>query len=354
AAVDGTIHTVANNPGPLDYGPVVILKHATGDAEEFFTLYGHLSRETLTNVSVGQRIVKGRILGRIGSAHENGGWPPHLHFQIIADLLERDENFPGVAAAAERQIWKSLCPDPNLLLGIPLDRFPKEMNAGETLSQRRALLGPNLSISYKDPLKIVRGWRQYLYDDTGRAYLDAYNNVALVGHSHPKVVRAVQEQSSLLNTNTRYLHDNVLVYAKRLTAKLPDPLRVCFFVNSGSEANELALRLARARTGCDDIIVLEHSYHGNTSTLIDISPYKFNGPGGSGCKPWVHVAPIADDYRGMYRRGEPDLGTHYARYVADIVDGLRLEGRGAVVFIAESMPSVAGQIVFPPRYLAEV
>jgi len=354
APLDGTVHMVANNPAPLDYGPVVVLKHTMNDSEEFFTLYGHLSRETLNNVSAGQRVMKGQMVAKIGNGEENGGWPPHLHFQIIADLLEFGENFPGVAVASEREIWKSLCPDPNLLLGIPLDRFPKEMTAAETLSHRRALLGPNLSLSYEAPLKIVRGWRQYLYDDTGRAYLDAYNNVALVGHSHPKVVRAVQEQSGLLNTNTRYLHDNVLLYAKRLTAKLPDPLRVCYFVNSGSEANELALRLARARIGCDDIIVLENSYHGNTTTLIDISPYKFNGPGGAGCKPWVHVVPIADDYRGMHRRGEPDLGRTYARHVAEIVDRLSREGRGPAIFIAESMPSVAGQIVFPPGYLAEV
>ena len=357
APLNGTIHIVADNAAPLDYGPVVIVKHVmdeSDDSMEFFTLYGHLTRETLKNVSPGQHVAKGQLLARIGALHENGGWPPHLHFQIIADLLERDKDFPGVAPASEREIWKSLCPDPNLLLEIPPERFPKEITVDETLSQRRTLLGPNLSLSYSTPIKIVRGWRQYLYDDTGRAYLDAYNNVPLVGHNHPRVVQAVQEQLSLLNTNTRYLHDNVLLYARRLIEKLPDPLQVCYFVNSGSEANELALRLARARTKCDDTIVLEHAYHGHTTTLIDISPYKFNGPGGSGCKPWVHVAPIADDYRGLYRRGEPDLGPRYARHVGEIVDRLRRENRGGPVFIAESMPSVAGQIVFPPGYLAEV
>ena len=141
------------------------------------------------------------------------------------------------------RVWTSLSPDPNLLLGIPAERFPAR-RAGvrtETLAARRALLGKNLSISYQQPLKIVRGWMQYLYDDTGRAFLDVYNNVPLVGHSHPRVVQAAQEQLALLNTNTRYLHDNVNRYAERLTRLLPDPLRVCFFVNSGSEANELAL-----------------------------------------------------------------------------------------------------------------
>src|SRR5215469_10121615 len=318
APIDGVIHTIADNRAPGDYGPVVILRHAVADAKEFFTLYGHLSRTSIKKLAVGQRVAKGQVFATIGAVTENGGWPPHLHLQIMIDLLELNEDFPGVALGSQRSLWKSLCPDPNLLLGIPLERFPKETTVSETLTRRRRFLGPNLSISYTRPLKVVRGWRQYLYDDTGRAYLDAYNNVPLVGHSHPKVVRAVQEQSSLLNTNTRYLHDNVLLYARRLTEKLPDPLRVCYFVNSGSEANELALRLARARTGSNNTIVLEHAYHGHTTTLIDLSPYKFNGPGGSGCKPWVHVAPLADDYRGLYRREDREAGRRYAHHVQDL------------------------------------
>jgi 4-aminobutyrate aminotransferase-like enzyme/Ser/Thr protein kinase RdoA (MazF antagonist) len=355
APLDGTVHTIADNVASLDYGPVVILRHLAGDAWEFFTLYGHLSRESIAKLSIGQPLAKGQAFAKIGTVQENGGWPPHLHFQIIVDLLELNERFPGVARASERPIWTDLCPDPNLLLGIPVERFlPQEPSATDTLSERRSLMGRNLSISYQRPLKIVRGWRQYLYDDTGRAYLDVYNNVPLVGHSHPKVVKAVQKQLGLLNTNTRYMHNNVVRYAKRLTQKLPEPLRVCYFVNSGSEANELALRLARAHTKFDDIIVLKHAYHGHTTTLIDISPYKFDGPGGRGRKPWVHVAPIADDYRGIYRRGEPGLGAKYASHVAEILHRLQVEGQGAAAYIAETMPSVGGQIVFPPAYLAEV
>ena len=181
-----------------------------------------------------------------------------------------------------------------------------------------------------------------------------YNNVPLVGHSHPRVVKATQEQLALLNTNTRYLHDNVNRYAERLTRLLPEPLRVCFFVNSGSEANELALRLARAHTGREDVIVLEHAYHGHTNTLIDISPYKFDGPGGHGKKPWVHVAPLADDYRGLYRRDDNEAGTKYARHVEEILAGTKAEGRGVAAYIAETLPSVGGQIVFPPGYFAAV
>jgi 4-aminobutyrate aminotransferase-like enzyme len=166
-------------------------------------------------------------------------------------------------------------------------------------------------------------------------------------------VRAVQEQVALLNTNTRYLHDTILRYAERLTRRLPEPLRVCYFVNSGSEANELALRLARARTGREDVIVLEHAYHGHTTTLVDVSPYKFDGPGGGGRKEWVHVAPLPDTYRGRYRRDGPQAGPKYARDVGALVDQLQAEGRGLAAFLAETLPSVAGQVVLPPGYLAD-
>ena len=353
--LDGVVHILANNAAPQDYGPLVILRHETGDGEEFFTLYGHLATQTLEGIKVGQRVSRGQEFARVGTPAENGGWAPHVHFQIILDLLDLGADFPGVAYASKRNVWTSLSPDPNLLLGIPADRFPaQEANFRQTLEKRRALLGKNLSISYEHSLKIVRGWMQYLYDETGRAYLDVYNNVPLVGHSHPRVVRAAQEQLALLNTNTRYLHDNVNRYAKHLTEKLPDPLRVCFFVNSGSEANELALRLARAHTGREDVIVLEQAYHGHTNTLIDISPYKFNGPGGQGKKPWVHVAPLADDYRGLYRRGDKEAGPKYALHVGEILQRTRAEGRGVAAYIAETLPSVGGQIVFPPGYLQGV
>ena len=355
APFDATVYAMANNKAALDYGPVVILRHNPAPDIEFFTLYGHLSTDTLASIKAGQGIEKGKPFARVGNAQENGGWTPHLHLQIIVDLLDQGTDFPGVAYSSERDAWTGLCPDPNLILRIPTECFPQlPPTLEQSLATRKALLGQNLSVSYQHPLRIVRGWKQYLYDDTGRAYLDVYNNVPLVGHSHPRVVRAAQEQLAVLNTNTRYLHDNANRYAERLTGLLPAPLRVCYFVNSGSEANELALRLARTHTGRKDIVVLEHAYHGHTTTLIDISPYKFNGPGGQGQKPWVHVAPIADDYRGMYRRAEAGLGKKYAAHVGEICEKLKREGREVAAFIAETLPSVAGQIVFPPGYLAEV
>jgi 4-aminobutyrate aminotransferase-like enzyme len=224
----------------------------------------------------------------------------------------------------------------------------------ETLMARKKLLGRNLSIAYKNPIKIVRGSMQYLYDDEGVEYLDAYNNVAHVGHCNPHVVKAGQDQMAVLNTNTRYLHDLINGFAERLTSTLPEPLRVCFFVNSGSEANELALRLARAHTNAKDLIVLEHSYHGNTSTLIDISPYKHDGPGGTGAPSWVHKVPLPDLYRGPQTPPGPSTPMGYAGYVSEVIANLRERKTPLSGFIAESMPSVAGQIILPQGYLNSV
>lgn len=354
SSFDATVHAFADNHAPLDYGPVVILRHEVGEGLEFFTLYGHLSRESLLPLRVGDRITAGKPFAQIGNAAENGGWTPHLHFQIVLDLLDLSTDFPGVAFPSRRDVFTSLSPDPNMILGIPEKCLaPPTPSIEETLTARKKLLGANLRISYDHPLKIVRGWRQYLYDDTGRAYLDVYNNVPLVGHSHPRVTQAAAEQLAILNTNTRYLHDCILQYAERLIALLPPLLRVCYFVNSGSEANELALRLARTHTGREDVIVLEHAYHGHTSTLIDISPYKFKGPGGNSRKRWVHVVPIADDYRGLYRRGEADIAKKYGSHVGLILDECKRKGQPVAAYIAETLPSVAGQIVFPSGYLEE-
>jgi 4-aminobutyrate aminotransferase-like enzyme len=252
-------------------------------------------------------------------------------------------------------VWLSLCPDPNLILGIPSSKFPaRKPSKTETLSLRRKRMGGNQSISYREPLKIVRGWKQYLFDDEGRKYLDAYNNVAHVGHNHPRVVEVARGQIGVLNTNTRYLHDNIIRYAEKLTSLFDESLSVCFFVNSGSEANELAVRLARAYTKQRDMIVLEAAYHGNTNTLIDISPYKHSGPGGNGRPDWVHAAPIPDDYRGAYKRNDPQAGAKYAAHVLDIIERLRGQGRGVAGYIAESLPSVGGQIIMPSGYLKDV
>jgi 4-aminobutyrate aminotransferase-like enzyme len=156
-----------------------------------------------------------------------------------------------------------------------------------------------------------------------------------------------------LNTNTRYLHEAMLEFAERLTSTLPEPLRVCYFVNSGSEANELAIRMARAWSGERDMIVVDVGYHGNTTTLVDVSPYKFNGPGGAGAPDWVHVVPMPDTYRGAFREDEPDAGLKYAQAVREAIRRIRQAGRRPAAFLAESILSCGGQVPLPSGYLAE-
>jgi 4-aminobutyrate aminotransferase-like enzyme len=225
------------------------------------------------------------------------------------------------------------------------------MNSDEILALRDRYIGGSLSVSYRRPLHIVRGERQFLFDAEGRSYLDCVNNVCHVGHCHPRVVEAAGKQMALLNTNTRYLHESIVEYARRLSATLPGPLEVCFFVCSGSEANELALRLARTATGRRDVVVIDSAYHGNTGALVDLSPYKFDGRGGAGKPDHVHVAPAPDPYRGPFRYGDQDAGERYADGVAAQLTAAAAAGRPAAAFLAESVPGCAGQIVPPEGYL---
>ncbi len=200
----------------------------------------------------------------------------------------------------------------------------------------------------------MKGAGQYLYDVNGRTYLDGVNNVCHVGHCQPDVVRALQKQTAVLNTNTRYLHPNIIEYARRLTATLPDPLSVCFFVCTGSEANELALRMARTYTQQENIIVIDGAYHGNTQALINISPYKFDGRGGGGTPSHVHKALMPDPYRGLYKGYSVKTGHQYAHHVQSIVQQLQSEDKGLAAFIGESILGCGGQIVLPDGYFEEV
>lgn len=222
------------------------------------------------------------------------------------------------------------------------------------LQQRKQLIGRNLSISYNQKLKIVKGALQYMYDDRGNCYVDCVNNPSHVGHCHPVVVKRMQRQLAILNTNSRYLHDNIIEYAKRLTAKLPPSLSVCYFTNSGSEANDLAVRMARHFTKQKDIIVLDHAYHGTSTVAMEMSPYKFDGKGGFEQMPWIHKAMNPDMYRGPYKYEDKNAGKKYAADVQRIIEQLRKEHKAPAVFICETLLGVGGQIPLPPGYLQQV
>ncbi|WP_099225904.1 aminotransferase class III-fold pyridoxal phosphate-dependent enzyme, partial [Flavobacterium psychrophilum] len=227
-------------------------------------------------------------------------------------------------------------------------------NYSDLLEKRHKYLGKNLSIGYKENLKIVKGALQYLYDDKGKTYIDCVNNPSHVGHCHPVVVRSMQKQIATLNTNTRYLNNTILEYAEKLTATLPPQLCVCYFVNSGSEANDLAIRMSRHFTKQKDIIVLDHAYHGTSTVAMEMSPYKFDSKGGSGKMPWIHKATNPDLYRGEFKYGDENAGQKYAADVQRIIENLDKENKAPAVFICETLLGVGGQMPLPKNYLKTV
>jgi alanine-glyoxylate transaminase/(R)-3-amino-2-methylpropionate-pyruvate transaminase len=221
----------------------------------------------------------------------------------------------------------------------------------EVIALRREFLSPALLTYYQDPLMIVQGSRQYVYDEKGRRYLDVFGGIVSisVGHCHPYVLQKAREQMELLqHATTIYLHPVIAEYGRELAAKLPAPLKVCYFVNSGSEANDLALLLARVYTGNFDVIALRNAYHGGVASSLGLtahSTWKFNVPHGFG----VHHALNPDPYRGPWPREDPQAGAKYAADVQDLID-FATPGRVAA-FIAESIQGVGGAVVYPDGYL---
>ncbi len=349
AIFDGTVFSIYNNAGDKSYGPTLILEHQTNDRIVFYSLYGHLSKSSLKILQTGQPVQKGDLIGYIGQSHENGNWIPHLHFQLLLDMLGNKHDFPGVAFPNDVKIWESICPDPNVLFREPELKIQAPKDNSEIIVYRKKHLGKSLSLSYDKPLQIVRGAGVFLIDRNGRRYLDTVNNVAHVGHENPRIVKAGQEQMAVLNTNTRYLHENINEFAKELLSTFPEELAVVHFVNSGSEANELAIRMARTYTGQKDMIAVEVGYHGTTAGCIDVSSYKFDGKGGKGAPEHTHIVPLPDAYRGIYQG--PDTGPSYAAHIHEQINNIQQKGRNVAGFICESILSCGGQIELPKDYL---
>ena len=213
------------------------------------------------------------------------------------------------------------------------------------IEQRKRILSPSLSLSYNEPLHIIKGRRQYLYDANGNEFLDATNNIQHVGHCHPKVIEATLKQLKKLNTNTRYLDETILDYASLLIQKMPNKLDKVFFTNSGSESNDLALRLARNYLQNNETIVLDGAYHGHLISLIEVSPYKYNGPGGFKPPGNVHALPIPDPYRGKYRG--KDSGRKYAEEMNTILRRIKIPP----TFLSESIMGCGGQLIPPEGFM---
>lgn len=220
-------------------------------------------------------------------------------------------------------------------------------NLRDELDRREAYFSKALSVSYAEPLKMEKAAFQYMYAASGETYLDLYNNIPHVGHCHPRVVRAGQQHMARLNTNTRYLYDELHAYSERLLAKFPDPLNKVFYVNSGSAAADLAVRLARTHTGRRQIMVLEHGYHGNTAAGIEISSYKFEHTGGPGKPEHILKIPIPDAYRGSHRGSAAGK-----KYAADAADLLAAGDWHPAAFFSEPIIGCGGQVPLPDGYLA--
>ncbi len=349
------VKSVEIEEDPLGYGGLVALLHEPEGCPPFVTLWGHLAHEAAARLKPGDRLEAGALVGEMGNHAENGGWAPHLHLQISADPQLAARDILGVGEARYLDVWRSLFPDATTLAGLPPETFAQTgRSRAEIVAARKATLLPNLSISYSEPIKFVRGDGAWLIDDRGRAYLDCFNNVCHVGHAHPHVVEAIATQAARLNTNTRYLHDNIVAYAERLTATLPPELCVASFACSGSEANSLMLRMARNHTGREEAIVLDWAYHGTTQELIELSPYKYKRKGGKGRMPHVFEAAIPDSYRAPADWPVEEHARRFAASVAEQIETMRGQGRAPALFLAESIPSVAGQVFLPPDYLKEV
>ncbi|MTI17512.1 aminotransferase class III-fold pyridoxal phosphate-dependent enzyme [Rhodobacteraceae bacterium RKSG542] len=349
------VRSVEVEVDPLGYGCMIALEHQTDNGVPFVSLWGHMAHEAAERLSVGDTLAAGDLVGYLGNPSENGGWAPHLHLQLSADAELSAPEILGVGEAEYMDVWADLFPDASDFAGLPPETYGSEgRTPEEIISVRKARLLPNLSMSYEEPIKFVRGDGAFLIDHKGRAYLDCFNNVCHLGHAHPAVVEALANQAAKLNTNTRYLHDNIAEYSERLTETLPEGLSVASFVCSGSEANSLMIRMAQTVTGRRDAIVLDWAYHGTTPELIDLSPYKYKRKGGNGRADHVYEAAIPDVYRAPADWPQEEIVARYIESVEQQIRDMAKRGTSPSFFIAESIPSVAGQVFMPDGYLQEV
>ncbi|HET6502396.1 MAG TPA: aminotransferase class III-fold pyridoxal phosphate-dependent enzyme [Amycolatopsis sp.] len=329
APLDGDVERVAD---PL------VLRH-----QDFWTCWWGLTPA----ISPGARVEAGAVLGTAASTL---GEP--VQVQVVTSPHLAVEPPPRRVRPRDVPLWSKLCPDPAPLLGIAAPGTSR-MDVHDVVSVRQRRFGRSQRAYYQRPMNLVRGRGVWLYDEDGLGYLDAINNVTHVGHAEPRVSAAAAAQMNKLNTNSRFVYEGIASYAEKLCASLPAPLEVAFLVCTGSEANDLALRIARQVTGRTDVMVIDGAYHGNTTAVTGISPNRYKGPGGAGAPPTTHEVTRPDRYRGPFGYGDPDAGPHYAADVSATVARLTAEGRPPAAFIAESLMGTAGNIILPEGYLRE-
>lgn len=275
-----------------------------------------------------------------------------LGLQTLNIRIGEGEAIPDFVRPADRVAWTSISNDPSALIGrVPAPVDPPLVDA---VIKRNERLASSQRYYYREPATLVRSRDCALIDTNAHMYLDAINNVTHVGHANRRVVEAATRQMHRLNTNSRFVYQQMGDYAERLAATLPDPLEVVFLVCTGSEANDLALRIARQVTGNEQIVVIDGAYHGNTTAVTGISPDRYKGPGGQGPPPTTSEVPRPDRLRGAYGYDHPDPGSAYAADAEVVIDQLVAAENAPAAFIAESLMGTSGQIVHPDGYLRQV
>lgn len=300
------------------------------------------------SVQAGCEVAAGDVVGTVAEPARSDPLPAHLHVQAVADA---DLDAPGLASPSHAAGWLALCPDPSPLIGR--DTAAPRDDATVLAARRAAVVARVQEHYFEEPPEIERGFRHHLFDTDGRAYLDMVNNVAVLGHSHPHVEAMVARQLRLLNTNSRFHYELIVEASERVAALAPEGLDAVFWVASGSEANDLALRLIRCATQHRDVIAIQSAYHGWTGSTDEISTAVYDNPLAAERRPpWIHPVESPNLYRGAHRGADAT-----ERYVADVtrvLAGLAASGTGLAGFIAEPVYGNAGGVSLPDGYLQAV
>ncbi|TEA61367.1 aminotransferase [Pseudomonas sp. CH235] len=285
-------------------------------------------------------LVKGQVLGSVDGP-------------LIVQLIRGAQlEAPLFCTPSRALAWQALSPSPAALLGLACDAEP-ELDAATLLARRDASFARTQKHYYVDPPRIERGWRNHLIDMQGRSYLDMLNNVAVLGHGHPRMAAVASRQWSLLNTNSRFNYAAVAEFSERLLKLAPEGMDRVFLVNSGSEANDLAIRLAWAASGGRDMISVLEAYHGWTVGADAVSTSIADNPKALSSRPdWVHAVTAPNTYRGEFRG--PDSAPDYVRSVEHHLAKIDEQKRQLAGFICEPVYGNAGGISLPPGYLKKV
>lgn len=327
--------TVVEAPftGVLDIGFGGVLHLSSGQLT--LRLWGVTPSQLL-----GTELDKGQLLGKVDSG-------------LTVQMCRAAHITPPLFCTPSRVLaWQALCPSPAQMLRLACD-LEEPVNPQDMLVRRNASCARMQKYYYVDPPQIERGWRNHLIDLQGRSYLDMVNNVAVLGHGHPRMAAEVRRQWSLLNTNSRFHYAAIAEFSERLLALAPDSMDRVFLVNSGTEAVDLAIRLAWAYSGGRDMLSLLEAYHGWSVAADAVSTSISDNPNAIDSRPdWVHPVIAPNTFRGKFRG--PESASDYVRYVEEEITKIAQQKRQLAGFICEPVYGNAGGISLPPGYLAQV